>query len=225
MTKEKTPQGPLDVARALGLVTRSLNEQRQGERVVVASRSYDTAMADVWDALTNPERIPRWFLPITGELRVGGRYQLQGNAGGEILRCAPPAELRISWEFNGDVSFVEVRLTALAPEQTRLELQHGRSTAPNEHWDKFGPGATGVGWDLTLYGLGLNLASGESNDPASSMAWLGSEEGKAFCRTSSEAWGQAHIASGTEPSVALAAAARTAAAYTGEAPPDAPAPS
>ncbi|MEY4544865.1 MAG: hypothetical protein RL685_1060, partial [Pseudomonadota bacterium] len=86
-----------------------------------------------------------------------------------------------------------------------------------------GPGATGVGWDLTLHGLGLHLASGASNDPAGFMGWLGSEEGKAFCRTSSAAWGQAHIASGTEPSVALAAAARNVAAYTGEAPPDAPA--
>jgi uncharacterized protein YndB with AHSA1/START domain len=216
----------LDVARVLGLVTRSLIErERQGqrERVVTASRRYDTDIDDVWDALTNPERIPRWFLPISGELRVGGRYQLQGNAGGEIQRCAPPTALRVSWELAGDVSFVEVTLTALGPEQTQLELQHSMSTAPNEHWDKFGPGATGAGWDLTLYGLGLHLASGQSNDPQAFMAWLGSDEGKAFCRSSSAAWGRAHIAAGTAPEVALAAAARTAAAYTGEAPPDAPA--
>src|SRR5688572_29510851 len=217
MTQQKPPPGPLD---ALGLVTRSLVESAD-ERVVVASRSYDTDIDDVWDALTNPERIPRWFLPITGELRVGGRYQLQGNAGGEIQRCTPPSELRVSWEFQGDVSHVTVLLTSLAPEHTRLELRHSRSTAPNEHWDKFGPGATGAGWDLTLYGLGLHLDSGESNDGAAFMAWLGSEEGKSFCRTSAVAWGQAHIAAGTPAEVALAAAARTAAAYTGEPPPEA----
>lgn len=225
MTKTKLPPGPVDVARVLGLVTRTLIEQQQGkpEHVVVASRSYDSGIADVWDALTNPERIPRWFLPITGELRVGGRYQLQGNAGGEIQRCTPPAELRVSWEFAGDVSFVTVLLTALGPEQTRLELRHSMSAAPNEHWDRFGPGATGAGWDLTLYGLGLHLATGADNDPTASMAWLVSDEGKSFCRTSAAAWGQAHIAAGTAPEVALAAAARNAAAYTGETPPEPPA--
>lgn len=220
MSNEKLGRSPLDVAQVLGLVSRQLIEQER-EHIVVASRSYDSGVEDVWDALTNPERIPRWFLPISGELRVGGRYQLQGNAGGEIQRCAPPRELRISWEFAGDVSHVEVELQALGPEQTRLELRHRISAAPSEHWDKFGPGATGAGWDLTLFGLGLHLASGEDNDAGEFMAWLASAEGKSFCRTSAAAWGQAHIAAGTAPEVALATAARNAAAYTGEAPPEA----
>ncbi len=220
MSNEKLGRSPLDVAQVLGLVSRQLIE-REREHIVVASRSYDSGVEDVWDALTNPERIPRWFLPISGELRVGGRYQLQGNAGGEIQRCAPPRELRISWEFAGDVSHVEVELQALGPEQTRLELRHRISAAPSEHWDKFGPGATGAGWDLTLFGLGLHLASGEDNDAGEFMAWLASAEGKSFCRTSAAAWGQAHIAAGTAPEVALATAARNAAAYTGEAPPEA----
>ena len=220
MSNEKLGRSPLDVAQVLGLVSRQLIEQER-EHIVVASRSYDSGVEDVWDALTNPERIPRWFLPISGELRVGGRYQLQGNAGGEIQRCAPPRELRISWEFAGDVSHVEVELQALGPEQTRLELRHRISAAPSEHWDKFGPGATGAGWDLTLFGLGLHLASGEDNDAGEFMAWLASAEGQSFCRTSAAAWGQAHIAAGTAPEVALATAARNAAAYTGEAPPEA----
>src|SRR5882724_8555264 len=29
-----------------------------------------------WDAMTNAERIPRWFLPISADLRLSGRYQL-----------------------------------------------------------------------------------------------------------------------------------------------------
>jgi hypothetical protein len=29
-------------------------------------------------------------MPISGELRVGGSFQLEGNAGGEILTCEPP---------------------------------------------------------------------------------------------------------------------------------------
>jgi hypothetical protein len=53
-------------------------------------------------------------------------------------------------------------------------------------------------------------------DPKKAMAWLASADGKAFIRHSSEAWGLASIAAGTEPSSARAAARRTTAAYTGE---------
>ena len=58
------------------------------------SAVYDTTLDDLWDACTNAERIPRWFLPVSGELRDGGRYQLEGNAGGTIERCDPPTRLR-----------------------------------------------------------------------------------------------------------------------------------
>ena len=58
-------------------------------RVVTVSRSYPAELADVWEACTNPERIPRWFLPVRGELKEGGRYQLEGNAGGTITRRCP----------------------------------------------------------------------------------------------------------------------------------------
>ncbi|HJZ33003.1 MAG TPA: SRPBCC domain-containing protein, partial [Hyphomicrobiaceae bacterium] len=76
----------IDVAQVIGAVTRTVERQdRDGRpaRVVIAARSYDAEVAEVWDAMTNAERIPRWFLPITGDLRLGGRYQLHGNAGGE----------------------------------------------------------------------------------------------------------------------------------------------
>lgn len=45
----------------------------------------------MWDACTDPERIPRWFLPISGDLRLNGRYQLEGNAGGAITEAAARA--------------------------------------------------------------------------------------------------------------------------------------
>ena len=58
--------------------------------VVTISQNYDATIDDVWDACTNPDRIPRWFLPISGELRVGGQYQFEGNAGGTVERCDAP---------------------------------------------------------------------------------------------------------------------------------------
>ena len=87
------------------------------------SQAYDTDAADLWDACTNIERIPRWFLPITGDLKVGGRYQLDGNANGTILTCDPPREFTATWEFGGDVSWIEVRITGEGPHRSRFELR------------------------------------------------------------------------------------------------------
>ena len=209
-----------DVARAIGAVTREV-ESRQHEgrlaRVVVASRSYDTDVDDLWDALTSAERIPRWFLPVSGELKLGGRYQLQGNAGGTITACEPPRRLELTWEMGPAVSWVTVTLTPDAEGRTRLELEH--MAHAEAHWEQFGPGAVGVGWDLTLMGLGRHLESGAPVDPAAAMAWSASDEGNAFIRRSSEDWGRAAAASGEDPAWAKAAAARTTAFYTGAPPP------
>jgi uncharacterized protein YndB with AHSA1/START domain len=34
-------------------------------------RTYDADIEDVWSALTDPDRMKRWFMPISGDLRVG----------------------------------------------------------------------------------------------------------------------------------------------------------
>lgn len=81
---------PSDAVRHAGAVVRSVEDrEHEGKpaRVVLASRRYATDIEDAWDALTNAERIPRWFLPISGDLRLGGRYQLEGNAEGSITEC------------------------------------------------------------------------------------------------------------------------------------------
>ena len=62
-------------------------------RVVTISQSYATDAADLWDACTNIERIPRWFLPISGDLKVGGSYQLEGHASGTDPDVRPAEEL------------------------------------------------------------------------------------------------------------------------------------
>jgi hypothetical protein len=69
--------------------------------VVTVRQVYDTDPADLWDAVTNIERIPRWFLPISGDLKVGGSYQLEGQAGGTVLTCDPPknsAAVGMGWD-------------------------------------------------------------------------------------------------------------------------------
>ncbi len=175
------------------------------------------AAEDLWDAVTNAERIPRWFLPITGDLKLGGRYQLEGNAGGEITRCEPPEALDVTWEYAENVSWVTIRLETDG-DGTRLTLEHTmlKDEASEAHWKQFGPGATGVGWDLGFVGMGLHLESGEALDQEESHAWMASEAGKTFIRESARAWGEAHIESGESAEVANAMAEQTAKAYTGE---------
>jgi uncharacterized protein YndB with AHSA1/START domain len=206
-----------DVIRTIGAVTRTVaDRERDGRpaRAVVASRDYDTTPDDVWDAITNPARIPRWFLPVTGDLRLGGRYQLQGNAGGEITRCEPPRHLAVTWEFGGEVSWVTVELTESAG-RTHLQLEH-IAYVDDARWNQYGPGAVGVGWDMTLMGLDRHLESGEANDPQAFMAWCGSDEGKSFIHRSSDDWRRASVEAGTQERAAHDAARRTTAFYTGQ---------
>ncbi|KOU13782.1 polyketide cyclase [Streptomyces sp. WM6372] len=173
-------------------------------RTVLLRRTYPAAAEDVWDACTSPERLGRWFLPVSGDLRPGGRYQLEGNAGGEILRCEPPRLLRVSWVMGQAPGFseVEVRLTPEGAERTVFELEHVAVVEP-KFWDQYGPGAVGVGWDLTVLGLGMHL-EGRSVHPSEAVAWMASDGARAFMTGSSEAWGEAHTASG-ESAAAVAA--------------------
>ena len=67
----------IDVEKQINAVRRTVGDRtlEAGEaRVVTISQSYATDAADLWDACTEIDRIRRWFLPITGDLRVGGHY-------------------------------------------------------------------------------------------------------------------------------------------------------
>ena len=219
------------LANAIGAEFREVAERdHEGRpaRVVVATRTYPTTPEDLWDAVTSRERIPRWFMGIEGDLRLGGRYQLVGNAGGTITRCDPPSALDLTWEFGGGMSWVTLRLAAAEGEGagggkggTLLTLEHIVAASDvDEHWAKFGPAAVGVGWDLGLLGLGLHIETGLDRTgffgPGQGPdAWAASDAGKAFMRASADAWAAAHIAAGEDADVARGMATRTAAFYTG----------
>lgn len=208
----------IDVAQQINAVRRHVGSRvlEAGEaRTVIVSQTYAASLDDVWDACTNPERIPRWFLPVSGDLRINGRYQLEGNAGGTIERCDPPHGFAATWEYGGDITWIEVRLSAEPNGRTRFELEH-IAHVDDERWAEFGPGAVGVGWDLALTGLAIHLATnGSAVDPKESAAWVGSDQGKLFMSTSSQRWYEASVAAGTNETDARAAADRTTAAYTG----------
>jgi uncharacterized protein YndB with AHSA1/START domain len=205
----------IEIVQQINAVHRQVGERElpTGEgRTVTISRTYDTPIDDLWDACTNSQRIPRWFLPISGDLRVGGHYQLEGNAGGTIERCDPPNSFAATWEFGGSVSWIQLQLTSEPGGGTRFDLEH---TMPvDDRWNEFGPGAVGVGWDGMLMGLSTHLESGQAVDAAEAAAWATSEEGKKFMALSSQGWCEAYIAAGADEADAKAAADRTTAAYT-----------
>ena len=186
---------------------------REGDAVysVVLSRRLPATVEDAWDAVTNGDRIPLWFLPISGELEVGGRYQLTRNAGGEVTACEPTSRFEVTWEFGDDVSWVEVRV-AQDGAGARLTLAH--TSRVSDHWDHFGPGATGVGWEMGLVGLAIHLGDPAADLPADET-FTDTAAGRAFVAGCSTAWGEAAIAAGADPGAARAAARRTTAFYTG----------
>ena len=139
---------------------------------------------------------------------------MEGNAGGTIVACEPLSHFGLTWEFAGDVSWVEVQVGQ--EEGGRVELTLTHTALLSEHWDQFGPGAVGVGWEMGFLGLALHLADPLEFKP-DIEEFATSAEGRAFITGSSEGWAEAAIAAGTDAaSAANAAAGRTKAFYTGE---------
>jgi uncharacterized protein YndB with AHSA1/START domain len=197
-----------DLLEELAAIHRSVATDTAAETVsVVLSRTYRAHADDVWDALTNPERIPRWFYPISGDLRVGGSFQLEGNAGGEILRCDPPTALEVT--FGGPQSVVRV-LLAESDGATTLELTHSVPLAMAGS----GAGAlfVGPGWDGALLGLGMHVRGAAIGDP---LAMANSPEVVEFNKGSIEQWTKAIESSGTATSEEIAGGRQAALAqYT-----------
>lgn len=209
----------IDPVKTAHLVTREVrNGERDGTptKVVVARRTYRTDPVDLWDALTSQERLPRWFAPVTGDLEVSGRFQVEGNAGGVVERCEEPVVFAVTWEFQGGMSWVTVTLSGDG-DDTVLELVHEAPVDPDsDFYDQFGPGAVGVGWDLALMGLGVHLETGEPVDHDRSEERSLSPGGKAFVAEAAQGWAAGAVRAGDAPGDAHAAGERTIAFYTSD---------
>jgi uncharacterized protein YndB with AHSA1/START domain len=174
------------------------------------TRRYAEPPDQVWSALTEPDRIQRWLAPVTGDLVLGGRYQVEGNAGGEITACEPPRSFAATWEFGGHVGRISVTLADTEDGGTLLELLH-HVPSPPDHWEEFGPGAVGIGWELALMGLGLHLVDPAADRPAPEEL----PDLSGFMREAGTAWADAAVDGGADPEWARTSADRCVAAYTG----------
>ena len=199
----------MDIAALLGAIERQVTRRpgSAGEEVcVTVRRTYDSDIADVWNALTDPDRMKRWFVPVSGDLQEGGSFQLEGNAGGDILACEPPELLRVT--FGGPTSIVELRLSSAEEHRTTLQLEH---TVPIE-FAQSGAGAlfVGPGWDGGLVALDLYLRGEVADDP---VAAANSPEGLALSKQSVETWTTVVRESGTATSDDVDAAVEMSTAH------------
>ncbi|HLU55846.1 MAG TPA: SRPBCC family protein [Pseudonocardia sp.] len=205
-----------DVDPQISAVDRRLgSRERDGReaKVVTISQAFDTDVEDLWQACTTAERLARWFAPVSGDLRLGGRYRIEGNAEGTVERCDPPERFSLTWEFGGGVSWVEVRLSPEPGGGARLELDH--IAHPEDHWAVYGPGAVGLGYDMAFASLARHLATGEVTNDRDNAGWWASDEGKGFLAAAGDRWYEADVAGGADPESARDAADRTVEAYTG----------
>lgn len=204
----------IDVDQQLGAVARSVTYCEVDEHpatVVALEQTYHTHPDDLWNAVTDRRRLLHWFAPVTGDLRLGGRYQIEGNADGTITACDSPHGFDATWEFDGAISWVKVRVASSDAGHARLTLRH--IAKRDDHWDQFGPGAGGIGWELAMCGLQLYIATGQEPPPEFG-GWPASHDGVRFITGSGRAWADAHVASGEPADTASAAASRTIEVYT-----------
>jgi uncharacterized protein YndB with AHSA1/START domain len=195
----------IDIANQIGATSRQVAQQHteRGETVVVTlERRYAAEVADVWQAITDPDRVRRWFLPLTGDLREGGTFQFENHAGGDIMTCEPPRHLVVT--FGGESSIVDVVLAGEG-DQTLLKLTH---SVPIELAGS-GAGAlyVGPGWDGALLGIAQYLAGEVVSDP---VAAANSPEVQDFNVSSIKEWIAAVEASDTADADTISAAQQAA---------------
>lgn len=200
-------------ARAVVRQVRTGSRDGVPTRTTVASRIFSVEQNDLWEALTNLERLPRWFGSVRGDLRPGGHYEIEGNASGRIECCEVPDCFFLTWEFGDQVSWVAVHLVARS-DGTELSISHESAVEDPEFWAEYGPGAGGVGWDLGLLSLDRYLASDPEFDPTAAEEFATSSDGRTFITASAWGWAEAGIADGDDAAGAREAAERTIAFYT-----------
>jgi len=127
-------------------------------------RRFDASIGDVWAAITEPARLVAWLGTVTGDLRAGGEYRIEGNAHGPILACRPPFHLELIWDFAGPTE-LDVRLAEAPEGGTLLELEHV-AIIPDEY--VAGVGQFASNWDFVLYLLDEYL---HGTLPAQAREW------------------------------------------------------
>ena len=82
--------------------TRILGSLRSAEGVGVVriEDRYDTDIDDLWSAITDPDRLARWFGEVDGEFSQGGEFRVHvadaGERTGQVEACEPPQRVVVT---------------------------------------------------------------------------------------------------------------------------------
>ncbi|KAF4464590.1 activator of Hsp90 ATPase 1 family [Fusarium albosuccineum] len=200
----------MDLNKQFDAVARTVEktalETGEEGRTITIGQTYDIDAPTLWDACTNPDKIKQYFSPVSGDLHVNGRFQIQNNASGTIEACDPPSTFLVTWEFGGSTSHVSVRINPVDETHSRVELSH---TSPvNKHWEEYGAGAVGVGWEMSFAGLAYYLMGIKVGEE-----WFANKETREYLTRCSEGWREAAVRGGEDEIVARGAAERTTKFY------------
>jgi uncharacterized protein YndB with AHSA1/START domain len=178
-----------DLASWVGSIHRKVSAEDTDAgraRSVLLRHTFQAPVHDVWAAVTEPRKIAEWFYPVSGDLRVGGKYQLEGNASGEIRRCDKPNALALTWDFGGGSTDLAVTLTPEGGNATVLELVHTAVLPFDDATWVAGLGQFAPGWDHTCYRLDRYLAG--SLPPGGNPGEMSPEEQRVW-ELAANAWG------------------------------------
>ena len=161
---------------------RILGSLRAGDGVGVVriEDRYDTAIDDLWAAITVPDRLAHWYGPVEGDLRPGGAFRLYLEADdvestGRVEACESPRRLLVTnretdesyRKGQGAAPFtasIEVTLTADG-DQTLLVLEvQGMPLDTIAFY--------GAGWQIHAENLAAYLAGRERGDTEARWAEL-----------------------------------------------------
>ena len=130
---------------------------------------YATDIDDLWSAITEPDRLARWWGKVDGDLRVGGEFHLivEWEGTGRVEACEPPRRLQVTIRESDESyrkgqgvppfdSTIEATLTA-AGDQTVLVIE-----VRGMPLDKIA--FYGTGWQIHAENLAIYLAGQERRD-------------------------------------------------------------
>jgi uncharacterized protein YndB with AHSA1/START domain len=139
--------------------------ERDGRPAVRFVRDYPHPIERLWDAITRPAELVRWFPSgVDLELRVGGTVTFTGDphlqsTQGTVLACDRPSRLSLSWSTD-ELHF----------ELQPLDEHSCRFTLINVLTERDAAARNATGWTICLGELNRHLAGITSDGPHGASA-------------------------------------------------------
>ncbi|HEX4833538.1 MAG TPA: SRPBCC domain-containing protein [Trebonia sp.] len=127
---------------------------------------FDTGVADLWAAITDPARLARWLGEVEGDLRPGGEFRARFFASGwegtgRVEACEPPRRLLVQTRHENQQGghFIEATLTA---EGDHTLLAWEERGLPLDQLAAYGAGIQVHAEDLAAYLAGQGPCDAEA---------------------------------------------------------------